>query len=116
MAYELEEFCNDCREAIQSDPGDGGREVIRDKLAELVKNQDFVAEHCWPGRPFGNFPRRRIGRTPVIQRTARPHTGEYRKCCVRRLRFAHGLSRFVGRHESCCVPLSGGGSAARTLA
>jgi len=55
MAYELEEFCNDCRGAIQSDPGDGGREVIRDKLAELVKNQDFVAEHCWPGRPFGTY-------------------------------------------------------------
>ena len=32
MVYELEEFCNDCREAIQSDPGDGGREMICDKL------------------------------------------------------------------------------------
>jgi len=35
MAFEREEFCNDCREAIQTDPGDGGREVIHSPVAGL---------------------------------------------------------------------------------
>jgi hypothetical protein len=56
MAYELEEFCNDCREAIQSDPGDGGREVIRDKetsLAEGLVERLLFSERR--GRTLGNI-------------------------------------------------------------
>ncbi|MEK9644781.1 MAG: hypothetical protein VW547_04480 [Alphaproteobacteria bacterium] len=51
--YELEEFCKDCREAIRNDPGDGGRETIRDRMAELIRNETFVAEHFGPEKPFG---------------------------------------------------------------
>jgi len=53
MAYPLEQFCTDCREAIRKDPGNGGREVIRDRLAELLKNQEFTAAHCAPERARG---------------------------------------------------------------
>jgi hypothetical protein len=42
MAYTLEEFCADCREAITTDNGPGGREVVRGKLEQLLANQDFV--------------------------------------------------------------------------
>jgi predicted metal-dependent enzyme (double-stranded beta helix superfamily) len=53
--YGLDEFCRDCREAIKKDPGDGGREIIREKLAQLIKNEKFVAEHLGPERPFGTY-------------------------------------------------------------
>jgi predicted metal-dependent enzyme (double-stranded beta helix superfamily) len=55
MAYTLEQFCKDCRDAIKKDPGNGGREAIRDRLAELLKNQDFVAAHCGPERARGTY-------------------------------------------------------------
>lgn len=51
--YGLEEFCRDCRNAIKKDPGDGGRETIRDRMAVLIRNEAFVAEHFGPERPFG---------------------------------------------------------------
>ena len=51
--YGLDDFCRDCREAIRKDPGDGGREIIRDRMAVLIRNEDFVAEHFGPERPFG---------------------------------------------------------------
>lgn len=55
MAYTLEQFCKDCREAIRKDPGNGGREAIRDRLAELLKNQEFTAAHCAPERARGTY-------------------------------------------------------------
>lgn len=55
MTYTLDAFCRDVRKAILDDPGDGGREVIRDRLAELLKNEAFVAEHCAPDRAFGTY-------------------------------------------------------------
>lgn len=53
--YGLGEFCRDCREAIKKDPGDGGREAIRDRMKALLENEDFVAEHLGPERPFGTY-------------------------------------------------------------
>lgn len=54
MAYSLEQFCTDAREIMQRDPGDGGREIVRQKLEQLLANPDFIAEHCAPDRPKGN--------------------------------------------------------------
>lgn len=55
MAYTLEQFCKDCHDAVRADPGNGGREVIRDKLALLLQNEALVSEECAPDRPFGTY-------------------------------------------------------------
>ena len=43
MAYEFEDFCDDCRAGLNKDDGKGGREDIRKSLEKLLTNQDFVA-------------------------------------------------------------------------
>ncbi len=53
MAYGLEEFCTDCRDALTADGGDGGRETIRRNLEKLLKNRDFVAANCGPDAETG---------------------------------------------------------------
>jgi predicted metal-dependent enzyme (double-stranded beta helix superfamily) len=55
MAYTLEEFCKDCRDAIRKDPGNGGREAIRAKLALLLQNTALVEKECAPDRPMGTY-------------------------------------------------------------
>jgi predicted metal-dependent enzyme (double-stranded beta helix superfamily) len=52
-AYGLEEFCRDCHDALKKDPGNGGREAIRDRMVVLIRNKAFVAEHFGPEKPFG---------------------------------------------------------------
>jgi 5-methyltetrahydropteroyltriglutamate--homocysteine methyltransferase len=44
MAYGLDEFVTDIKSAIRKDPGPGGREVIRQKLEQLLVNKDFIAK------------------------------------------------------------------------
>lgn len=53
MAYTLEQFCTDAREAMKKDTGDAGREVARQKLEKLLADQAFIAEHCGPDKPKG---------------------------------------------------------------
>lgn len=53
MAYTLEEFCRDCRDAISADGGPGGREVIRGKLEQLLGNPDFVETTLGPDAELG---------------------------------------------------------------
>jgi predicted metal-dependent enzyme (double-stranded beta helix superfamily) len=48
MAYTLEEFCADCQRILLDDPGDGGREKVRQRLAALLENKEFVAATCGP--------------------------------------------------------------------
>lgn len=48
MAYELGEFCADCRAALKDDSGNGGRERVRRNLEKLLNNEAFVAAHCGP--------------------------------------------------------------------
>lgn len=45
MAYTLEQFCQDCHDALTADPGPGGREQVRAHLEKLLANKNFVAEH-----------------------------------------------------------------------
>lgn len=45
MAYELEDFCRDCRAALRDNPGPDGREQIRGLLERLLANPDFVEAH-----------------------------------------------------------------------
>lgn len=53
MPYTLEAFCGDCRTALKSDTGRGGREQVRGLLEKLLADKDFVAAHVAampPGR------------------------------------------------------------------
>jgi predicted metal-dependent enzyme (double-stranded beta helix superfamily) len=53
MEYTLNQFCEDCRSAITDDEGDGGREIVRQKLETLLANEDFVAANCGPDADRG---------------------------------------------------------------
>jgi len=56
MAYTLEEFCRDCREAIRKDPGNGGRDAVRLHLERLLEeNKALVDKECAPDRPMGTY-------------------------------------------------------------
>jgi len=46
MAYELDQFISDCRSILSDDPGPAGREKVRTQLECLLRNPDFVREHC----------------------------------------------------------------------
>lgn len=48
MAYKLEQFIDDCRSALQADPGPGGREKVRKCVQRACGDAAFVAEHLGP--------------------------------------------------------------------
>lgn len=48
MAYTLEEFYEDARNALKANPGPEGHEAVRAKLEQLLKDEAFVAEYCGP--------------------------------------------------------------------
>ncbi len=48
MAYTLEEFAADCREALQSDDGPGGRDKICEHLRRVLRDQAFLDTHLGP--------------------------------------------------------------------
>lgn len=48
MAYTLDEFAADCREALKADPGHGGREAVRGLVEKALEDKDFVAAHLGP--------------------------------------------------------------------
>jgi hypothetical protein len=53
MTYTLDQFCNDCRDALKTDMGPGGREAVRQKLEQLLAEPSFVDKHVLsmpPGR------------------------------------------------------------------
>ena len=53
MGYTLEAFAKDCHDILRADPGPGGREQVRKKLQELLKEDDFVAAYCGPEQSGG---------------------------------------------------------------
>lgn len=48
MAYTLEEFAADCREALKSDAGRTGREKVREHLQRALRDEAFLARHLGP--------------------------------------------------------------------
>ena len=48
MAYTLDELANDCRQALQSDSGPGGREKIRECLQRALRDEGFLAACLGP--------------------------------------------------------------------
>ena len=53
MSYDLDQFIADCRATLKRDPGPGGRETVRAKLEELLRNKDFIEEYCGENVPRG---------------------------------------------------------------
>jgi hypothetical protein len=53
MSYDLDQFIADCRAALKRDPGPGGRETVRVKLEELLRNPEFIEEYCGEQVPRG---------------------------------------------------------------
>lgn len=48
MSYLLEQFATDCHQALTADPGPGGREVVRQLVARVCKDPDFVRTYLGP--------------------------------------------------------------------
>lgn len=48
VAYTLEEFYADARNALKADSGPAGRDAVRAKLEQLLKDEAFLAEYCGP--------------------------------------------------------------------
>ena len=46
MSYTFEQFCSDCRDFLTSQPGPNGREKVRCKLENLLKEPDFLKAEC----------------------------------------------------------------------
>jgi predicted metal-dependent enzyme (double-stranded beta helix superfamily) len=44
MTYSLDQFCKDCHDILAARNDDEGRDKIRTKLVDLLKNEDFVSE------------------------------------------------------------------------
>ena len=53
MSYNLDQFIADCRSTLRRDPGPGGREQVRAKLEQLLKNKEFLDEYCSDDVPRG---------------------------------------------------------------
>ncbi len=54
MAGELERFIQHCRDAIGQHEGHEARQMIKEKLAELTANDDFVRQYCGPDAVVGD--------------------------------------------------------------
>lgn len=48
MAYTLESFAADCRTALQSDSGPGGRNKVREHLQRALRDNTFLEAHLGP--------------------------------------------------------------------
>src|ERR1700750_2219634 len=53
MAYDLDRFVAGCRSTVQHAPGPAGREKVRTLLERLLKEPDFIAQHCSDATPAG---------------------------------------------------------------
>jgi hypothetical protein len=46
VAYTLEEFYGDVRDALKQDSGPLGHDAVRVKLEKILKDETFIAEYC----------------------------------------------------------------------
>jgi len=53
MAYDLNQFIDDCRSDLARDPGPAGREKVRLNLEKLLSNSDFIKAYCGDDQPRG---------------------------------------------------------------
>ena len=53
MSYDLDQFIADCRTSLKRNPGPPGREQVRVKLEELLRNKQFIDRYCSDDVPRG---------------------------------------------------------------
>ena len=53
MAYELDDFCEDCKDLIDPATGKKDLEAVRKILEKLCHNQEFLDTNCGPGAVHG---------------------------------------------------------------
>jgi hypothetical protein len=53
MAYTLDDFAADSHRILKADPGPAGRDKVRNKLQDLLMEDDFVAANCGPNASGG---------------------------------------------------------------
>ncbi len=53
MPYDLDQYIADCRAILARDPGVKGREEVRAKLEQLLRNPDFIETYCGETVPRG---------------------------------------------------------------
>jgi len=53
VAYTLEGFYGDARDALKQNSGPAGREAVCAKLVQLLKEEAFIAEYCGPNAKPG---------------------------------------------------------------
>lgn len=53
MTYTLEAFCADAKDLLGGSPGPVGRDACRAALEKLLKDEDFLRDHCGPERKAG---------------------------------------------------------------
>jgi len=51
MTYSLDAFCEDCRTALKTDHGPGGREAVRQNLERLLAEPAFLDKHVLSAPP-----------------------------------------------------------------
>lgn len=73
MAYTFDQFCREAHDALVADPGPTGKEAVRAKLEELLKNQEFVNEVCGPQAEIGTH---QIYRDPELDFVVLAHVND----------------------------------------
>ena len=63
MSYTLNQFADDCREALQADPGDNGLEKVRQAVSKACNDQEFISQHLGPEN---NEPRKILYEDPNL--------------------------------------------------
>ena len=53
MSYSFNQFIEDCREALRTDPGTPGVQAVSDNMRKLLENKDFVEEVFGPDAEIG---------------------------------------------------------------
>lgn len=53
MAYELEDFCEDCKELIDPETGKKDLDAVRKNLEKLCQNKEFIDAQCGPDAEVG---------------------------------------------------------------
>ena len=53
MAYELDDFCEDCKDLIDPATGKKDLDAVRNNLEKLCQNQEFVDATCGPDAKAG---------------------------------------------------------------
>ncbi|MCR9254860.1 MAG: hypothetical protein NXI16_02055 [Alphaproteobacteria bacterium] len=53
MSYAFDQFIEDCREALRTDPGTPGIQAVTDNMRKLLENKAFVDQHFGPEAEIG---------------------------------------------------------------